>query len=239
MHSPFVFEFINEVLRKKAINKDCYAIEEERKRLLNSGKKIIVTDLGAGSRKLTDYKRSVSDIARYSLMKSFNAQILYRMVKKFEPDVILELGTSLGITTNYLAAAKHDAKIITIEGSRAIKEIAEEITENLKHRNIEFLEGNFDDLLPAVLSKCTQVDFAVIDGNHKKQPVLNYFHQIMNSTSNDSIIIIDDIYWSDEMEEAWAEIRNDDRVRVTIDLFYMGIVFLKKELHKEHFILRA
>jgi len=41
------------------------------------------------------------------------------------------------------------------------------------------------------------------------------------------------------MEKAWAEIKADARVSLTIDLFYIGIVFLRKEQkEQEHFIIR-
>jgi hypothetical protein len=40
------------------------------------------------------------------------------------------------------------------------------------------------------------------------------------------------------MQKAWNEITEYEGVTVSIDLFRIGIVFLKKELSKQKFIIR-
>ena len=40
------------------------------------------------------------------------------------------------------------------------------------------------------------------------------------------------------MEEAWNEIKNHEKVRVSIDLFKMGLIFFKKELSYEQYVIK-
>ena len=105
-------------------------------------------------------------------------------------------------------------------------------------QNIEQHVGNFDDVLPKILSEKEKIDFVFFDGNHRKEPTLNYFRQCLDKVHEGSVFIFDDIYWSLEMKEAWSEIKMNEQVTVTLDLFYLGIVFFRKEQVKQHFIIR-
>lgn len=209
-------------------------IEHLRKKLLISKKEIDVTDFGTGR----SGKRKVSEIAEQSLKNEKYGQLLFRLAYHFKPNTILELGTSLGITTCYLASANPTSKVITIEGS---SEIANEAKKNFNELGLDTIEtiiGNFDSVLPSVTSRQSSVDFVFIDGNHRKEPTLRYFNQLLEHAINDTIFIFDDIHWSDDMEEAWEEIKNHPKVTVTIDLFFLGLIFFRKEQVKENFTLR-
>jgi predicted O-methyltransferase YrrM len=239
IHSPFVFDLIKNVLRDKK-NYDHYQlIETRRQELLKRSEEIEVEDLGAGSAISKTKKRTVGTIAGSSLKPAKYAQLLYRMVNYYKPGTILELGTSFGITTSYLAAANDRAKVYTIEGSAAIAEIAKNTFAGLGLKNIEFIQGNFNDRLPGLLSKLNTIDLAFIDGNHRKEPTLDYFHQLLKHTNPTSILIFDDIHWSADMEAAWTEIKEHPSVTLTIDLFFIGIVFFNPDIsHKQDFSIR-
>jgi predicted O-methyltransferase YrrM len=237
VHSPFVFDFINQVLRSREKDSSLSKIEIIRKNLLKDHRVIKVDDAGAGSRIMRSDERKISGIALSSLMREKHARLMNRMVNYFKSEKILELGTSLGITTMYLASAKHTTHITTVEGSKAIYEIAVENFRKNGFRNITAHNAYFDDVLTSLLSS-TKFHLVIIDGNHRKEPTLKYFNEILLHSLNETVLIFDDIHWSEEMEEAWKLIRDDSRVTVTIDIFFMGIVFLRKELHKENFVLR-
>ena len=239
MHSPFVYQFIQFILN----NKNNYAPPEElkqlRKQLLHNHNKIQVADLGAGSRITSSKVRKVSQIAHSALKPEKYSEMLYRMVHHYNYSNIIELGTSLGVTTAYLSKANPNAKISTIEGSEAVADIAQHNFKTHNCNNIQLLRGNFDTVLPKALQQFQSVDFAFIDGNHQYQPTINYFHQLLNKSNNDTILIFDDIHWSSGMEQAWEEIKMNNDVRCTIDLFFMGLVLFRKEfLEKRHFIIR-
>jgi predicted O-methyltransferase YrrM len=239
MHSPFVFQFILHVLNNKSGFIPPQEIETLRHRLKKDRRLLQIEDLGAGSRVSATKERTVQQLATSALKPPKYAHLLFRLVKHYQPETILELGTSLGITTSYLATANPAANVTTIEGSKAVAEIAASNFSTLGLKNIELLNGSFDDILPSVISQQPSIDLAYIDGNHRYQPTINYFHQFLLTTHNDSILVFDDIHWSAEMEQAWEEIKNHPSVKCTVDIFFLGFVFFRSEFKvKQHFSIR-
>ena len=238
MHSPFVFEFITRVLNDHA-NYPAYArVEGLRKKLLQNNKILTIEDMGAGSAVNRHRERMVSDLAKNAAKPRKYGQLLYRMVSYYRPAVVLELGTSLGITTSYLAAAAPEARVITIEGADEVAEVAQENFHSLALDNIRLEKGNFDEVLGTILREEPRIDFAFIDGNHREEPTVRYFAQLLESCGNDTVLVFDDIHWSEEMERAWERIKDHEAVRCTADLFFIGIVWLRKEfLEKQHFTI--
>ncbi|MDD2793734.1 MAG: class I SAM-dependent methyltransferase [Sediminibacterium sp.] len=239
VHSPFVFELITRVLND---DRDFYMyqpIEALRNELLTWTSEITIEDFGAGSRVKKSPVRKISAIAASSLKPKKFGQLLFRLVNHLSPQTILELGTSLGITTSYLASANSSARVITMEGSAAVADIAKSNFMKLGLSNIQLVTGNFDHTLAPTLEQLDQIDFAFLDGNHRYEPTMRYFNQVMNKAHANTLIILDDIHWSREMEQAWEEVKRDPRVSLTIDLFYIGLVFLRREQkEKEDFIVR-
>lgn len=237
IHSPFVFNLVTKVLNDKTGYKDYLIIEKERKKLLSNTSVIEVEDFGAGSVKGFTKQRSIDQIASSSLKPKKYAQLLYRLVRYFDSKQVLELGTSLGITTSYLAKANSSAQVTTMEGSNAIAEVANTIFKQLELQNINSITCNFDDTLPLVSNK--NFDFIFIDGNHRKEPMLRYFQQLLQSVQPSTVMVFDDIHWSRDMEEAWEEMKQHPSVTLTVDLFFIGLVFFRKEQkEKEHFVIR-
>ena len=161
------------------------------------------------------------------------------MVNYYRPRTILELGTSLGITTSYLASGNPAAIVTTMEGAKEVAAVARKNFATAGLQNTSIIEGNFDDTLAQVVQDLGSVDCCFIDGNHRREPTERYFQQLLPITHNDSILIFDDIHWSREMEQAWETIRNHPSVRCSVDLFFIGIVFFREEFHeKQHFCIR-
>ena len=238
-HSPFVFDFITKVLNDSRTFYCYESIEMLRNKMLHDNTTIPIKDFGAGSRLHLSKERKVSAIAKSSLKPKKYSQLLFRMVDYYQPSTVIELGTSLGITSSYLASGNSNAKIITMEGSLEVAAIAKRNFEALQLNNISVIEGNFDDTLPGLLSKINTADFVFVDGNHRKEPTVNYFEQLLAHSTNNTILIFDDIHWSSEMEEAWDYIKQHTAVTLTIDLFFIGIVFLRSEQkEKQHFNIR-
>lgn len=238
IHSPFVFELLTKAINNKTTLTDYNSIEDLRKKLLNDKTLISIEDMGAGSLHSVSKTRSIADITYNSAKPKKYASLLYRLVQYLKPDNILELGTSLGISSAYMAKANPDALVITIEGSENIAHIAANNFRLLNIKNIRQITGNFDTRLAVLLQENKIYDFVFFDGNHRKQPTLNYFQQCLRHKNSQSIFIFDDIHWSSEMEEAWDEIKQSPEVTVSIDLFFIGLVFFRKESTKEHFVIR-
>lgn len=239
IHSPFVFDFIKNVLNDKK-NYPCYqSIENLRKELLLDRRIIEVEDFGAGSIAVPNTEKKIGAIAKAFLKPKKYAQLLFRIVQYYKAETVIELGTSLGITTAYFASANTNSNVFTLEGSTSVGSIAEENFKKLELQNVKVITGNFDNTLPLLLFQIHKIDLAFVDGNHRKKPTISYFEQLLNHSTKSTILIFDDIHWSNEMEEAWKEIQHHHQVTLTIDLFFIGIVFLKSEFKlKQHFVIR-
>lgn len=239
IHSPFVFDFVKNVLNDTSQYGCYHQIEQLRAGLLKDETIISIEDFGAGSSVIKTNERSVKQIATLSLKNKKFAQLLYRIVNYYKPENIIELGTSLGITTAYFSYGNQEAEISTLEGSKNIAAVAQNNFDKLNLKNIKIVQGNFDDTLPGVLSQIKIVDLAFVDGNHRQVPTLQYFDQILKKSNEHTILIFDDIHWSEEMEEAWKEIQQHPSVTLSIDLFFIGLVFFKKDFKaKQHFTIR-
>jgi predicted O-methyltransferase YrrM len=239
IHSPFVFDFVQHVLNDKRNYPAYTSIEKIRKQLLADSMVIEVEDFGAGSSIIKTNKRVVSAIAASSLKPKKYAQLLYRMVKYYRSETVIELGTSFGITTAYLASANETSKVFTCEGSAPIATIAKQNFKSLQLNNVQLSEGNFAKTFFPLLSKLNTINFAFVDGNHRKEPTLEYFQQLLNHSTPTTILVFDDIHWSAEMEAAWNVIKQHPQVTLTIDLFFIGIVFINSDFKiKQHFSIR-
>lgn len=238
VHSPFLFELITTVFENKASNEDYISIENLKRQLINKKEEIEITDLGAGSKSGNDNIKTIAQIARNSSKPKKLGRLLYRLSAEFKPTNILELGTSFGLSTSYMALGNPGSKITTIEGCPNISSIANNNFAQLNINNIKLYTGNFDAVLPDILETIPELNLVFIDGNHKKEPTIKYFEQCLEKSVNDTCLIFDDIHWSDEMEQAWNYIKQNKKVSLTVDLFYMGLVFFRKELTKENFVIR-
>jgi predicted O-methyltransferase YrrM len=239
VHSPFVFSFIKFVLRDTRPYY-CYGpIEQLRSDLLKDNSVIEVEDFGAGSTAIKSNRRVVKAIAKSSLKPKKFAQLLFRMINHYQPHTIVELGTSLGITTAYLASGNSNAPVYTCEGAKNIAAIAQQNFNHLGLNNTILLQGDFAKTLPVLLQSMEKVDFAFVDGNHRQEPTLAYFEQLLQKTHAASILVFDDIHWSAGMEAAWETIKQHPSVTLSIDLFFIGIVFFDTSFKaKQHFTIR-
>ena len=239
IHSPFVFDLVTNVLNDDRGFYPYSPIEGLRKDLLDNSTEITIEDFGAGSRVKKSPVRKIAAIAASSLKPKKFSQLLFRLVNHFSPATILELGTSLGVTTAYLASANSNARVVTMEGSAAVAGIARTNFMKLGIGNIELVTGNFDETLGQTLAGMGQIDFAFLDGNHRYEPTVRYFKQVLEKSHAGTLVILDDIHWSREMEMAWEEVKQHPSVTLTIDLFYIGLVFLRVEQQeKQDFIVR-
>ena len=237
IHSPFVFDLMRQVFDKQDYFYAFKPIELIRENLKLDSTVLEIKDLGAGSKGNSSSKRSVSELIKNSAKAPKYGQLLFRLANYFEAENIIELGTSLGMSTLYLANSRRYSTIYSLEGSAEIAKKASENFSKMKLTNIKMIEGNFDDTLSPLLEKLEKVDFVFFDGNHKELPTLEYFENCLSKVHNNTIFVFDDIYWSEEMTSAWQKIKANKKVTTTIDVFEMGIVFFRKELPKQNLII--
>lgn len=239
VHSPFVFDFITKVLNDKRHFYAYNAVEQLRDALTRNNTLLEVEDFGAGSVTGDKKQRSIAAIAKHAAKPKKYGRLLFRMANYYHPAIMVELGTSLGLSAAYFAMGNAAAQVFTCEGAPAVAAAAKKNFQTLGIGNVDITTGNFDTTLAPLLQKINIVDLAFIDGNHRKEPTLQYFEQLLEKAGPQTILIFDDIHWSKGMEAAWEVIKNHPRILLTIDLFFIGIVFFRTDFKvKQHFTIR-
>jgi len=239
VHSPFVFSLVTKCFYDTKSKPDYSTLKNYRNSLLENKSYIEVTDFGAGSKVFTSNKRQIAKIAKTAGISSKRAKLLYRITNYFQPETILEIGTSLGLATSALALGNPKAKIITLEGCPETANQCQLQLRKFNFNTVELVVTKFSEYFKTDNLQPTTHKLIYFDGNHSKAATLDYFELLLPTITNDTVWIFDDIHWSVEMEEAWGVIKNHPKVNVTIDTFQWGIVFFRYEQEKEHFVIRV
>ena len=255
VHSPYLFEWVRMVMMDKNAYYIWGEIERCREKMLRDERELEFVDYGSGKLKGENgERRRVCDIARRSLAKRKYAQMLSRLVNwlgashslengsgtayslEFRGLTIVELGTSLGVTTAYMAAMDSRNRVVTFEGCEAVANIAKENWKALNINNIECRVGEID--AEQLTRDIEHLDVAFIDANHTYVSTCEYFDVLAGKVHEKSVIVVDDIHYSEEMEKAWKAICADERVTSTIDLYQMGLVFFDKHYWRRNYKMR-
>ena len=243
VHSPFVFDLVTKCFYDKKKYSEYSILKNYRKSLLENKNYIEVTDFGAGSKIFKSNKRQISKIAKTAGISEKRAQLLFRIVRYFQPNFILEIGTSLGLATSALALGSRnfgtEAKIKTVEGCPNTMNQCQLELQKFNFNTIDCVNAEFSSYLENLKPETLNSKLIYFDGNHSKKATLDYFELLLPTITNESIWIFDDIHWSEAMEEAWTTIKAHPKVTVTIDTFQWGIVFFRIEQEKEHFVIRV
>ena len=233
LHSPFVYQFYLNVLEGEE-DEQLVVIKSLRGKLRNNHALLRFKNLGTG----TLLQRSISNIEAGVSVRAKYGKLLYRLVKYFKPVNILEIGTSIGLSSSYMALANKKSRVISLEGSPEVAQTAKQNHVTLQIDNVEVVVGNFEETLASSLNNLSSADFVFFDGNHTKQATLNYFSQCLLKANEHSVFVFDDIYWNKEMYGAWEEIKQHPQITLTLDVYQFGICFFRKEkLAKENFVL--
>ncbi len=236
LHSPFAFHLYNEVL---TADKQYYAfdqLEALRQVLQRNGHTLTVQDHGADP--VQTRTRRVREMARTSLLPPRQAQILFRLADFLRARTIVELGTSLGLTTLYLATARPHAHIQTFEGCPATAALAQQHFAAFGFPDLSPVVGPLDQTLPAVLPTLDRLDLVFFDAHHRYAPTLCFFEQCLPLAHRDSVFVLHDLYWSPEMTRAWRTLCAHPAITLSLDLFHLGLLFFRPQA-KEHFSLRV
>jgi predicted O-methyltransferase YrrM len=236
LHSPFFYQFYLNLIKQNTPSEDWKIIESQRSELLKNESEFEIFDLGAGSKVEKAKRRKVKSIAQHSLSNAKFSRFLYRLIQYFNFKHIIELGTSLGINTAYLAKADPKAEISTFEADSYALSLAKEI--NKAHQNIKFYQGDISAVLPELLLKHNpKVDLVYADANHTYNASIEYFNKLLPYLHANSIYVMDDIHWSAGMKKAWEELKSREEITSSIDLFDAGLLFFNPDYEKQHYVL--
>ena len=235
IHSPFFFDFYRKVIRGKTDETLFAEIEKLRTYLQSNETLITAEDPGAGSSGPARGKRTIADIANTSISPKNLTELYTRIIGFINAKRMVELGSCLGVTTLYLAR-KNDSEVFTFEGNADLINVSLTNFEYFNQQNIHLIEGNLDSTLSDFLQNPAKINFVLMDANHRYAPTMKYFSMLVRRLDEKSIVVVDDIHWSPEMEKAWNELRKNELVYGSVDLFRCGILFFDPALNRQHYI---
>ncbi len=240
VHSPFVYKLTDEVINDKREQAAFKKINAVRENLLKNQQLIKSTEFARNrdSSDISQQVRSIGSITRESAISEKYGRLLYRLAAYFKPETVIELGTSFGLGTMYLAMANPNSKVVTIDACTIKSEQAEAGFKSLGINNIEQHIGLFESVLPGLIKKEGKLDFAFFDRNHFSGEIISCYESLLTISHNDTVFVFHEIHSSDEMEKTWEQICQYNKVTVSIDLFGLGVVFLRKELSRQRFVIR-
>lgn len=232
VHSPFMYEFGDKVLKTSVETSDKKAITVLVNALKNNSNTIEIKDYGAGSKRLKK-QRKINDILKTSSSQGKYGELLYKLCKFYKPNNILEFGTSLGIGSAWMKLGNPNSNITTVEGCPNTFAVAKT---NLASYNVEPINAVFTDYLKNLTNE--KFNLVFIDGHHDGKATINYVNALKNHAEDNTIFILDDIRWNDDMFKAWQQLVQDQDFHVSIDIFRMGILIPRKTQEKQHFSVR-
>jgi predicted O-methyltransferase YrrM len=237
VHSPFIYDFLSKVIFDDIHYSEYTNLLKLRKELKQSDAELPGLEIGSGSMHFYQEYRKVSSLIHVSSVNKKFGKLLFRISRYYKPTTIIELGTSIGLSTLFLAKGSPLSQVITVEGNPELSHFAGELFRKYDAENITPIKGLFDEQLELLKQKYPTPQLVFIDGNHNIEPTLSYYRHFSDQM-NSGILIFDDINWSLNMRKAWKKIRQDSKARATIDLFYMGIVFLDQSITPGHYQVR-
>ena len=245
IHSPYLFDFYNQVISDERKFYAFEKLESIRRSYDNNDNPLEIIDLGAGSSYNNAKTKSISQIAQQQVSGNYQLRVIFRIIEwsqnraNKESLNIVELGSSLGLSTFYLASVSSKNQVNSFEGNPHFVKFIEFQKEQLGYSNVNMIEGNFDETYKDYTNSTGKIDIAFIDGNHREQATKDYFEWSLDSIHSNSILVFDDIHWSKGMKNAWNYIKNHPRVKASIDMYFMGIVFFKDDFQeKRHLNIR-
>jgi len=245
IHSPRLFYLVRHLFYETAQLYSWQQIEQRREAMLRAPKLVHVVDYGTGK----DRDELVMHIAKRCLMGRKEVQLLSRLLHYMSGDEyvsgrkrglnVVELGTSLGITTAYLAMADGRNSVVSFEGCEQLAQMAALNWEKLKVSSIRTVIGNLDDTLYIYAREMRDpIDLVLMDANHTGAATLRYFECLWPHMDADGVLVLDDIRYSRDMYEAWQQIASHPAVSASMDLGKMGLVFFYDKLEHKKYRLR-
>jgi predicted O-methyltransferase YrrM len=233
IHSPFTYDLSDKCL-KSSINEEFKRKRSELYSYLFTETKLIQRqDLGAGSKRHQS-SAPLSAIFKSSSSKGKTADLLYRLTNYYRPKMVLELGANIGIGTIHLAAGNPESRVISVEGCSNTAAVARENIARIAVSNAAVITSDFSSFLA---SNQHTYDLIFIDGHHDGKALLKYVETLSSFVHDETIILVDDIRWSDSMFTAWKKLIADQHFHLTIDLFRCGILMKRPHQQKEDFVV--
>ncbi len=234
IHSPYLYNLVRNAIFNKAGLRVPAEILMWHRELKKRKEKLLIREFGAGSRYTSIDQRTVAGMVKHASVSERQGALLFRLCSWYRPELVIEFGTGLGISTGYLAAGAKGARVLTIEGNPVKHAFsAREFPETLSER-VEFIRGSFDDHLERMIEKAGERTIVFIDGDHRYGPTVEKVNRFLKEKYTSLMFLLDDLYWSEEMEAAWKKCYDHSGVDISIDLFRLGLLIRQPGIEKQH-----
>jgi len=238
IHSPFIYDFIRNVLLEACSYDKCSPVKKEFKAFASKIEYLVSNhNIGAGSNSIAN-NNSFKRLAKTSGLPKKYLSLLCRIVDYYQFSNLLELGTCCGLTSATLASSRPDIHVTTVEGNEDRFNLAKQFFQHLELKNVTSYHNQFNSQLRELKTKDIFYDLIFIDGDHTYDATVKNYDEALLLLKPNGIIVLDDIYWSKGMTEAWEYVKSSNSAVVTIDLYRLGIVFLDRKQAKQHFTIR-
>lgn len=167
-------------------------------------------------------------MTRRASVPAEQAWLLYTLARGLDARRCLEMGTCVGVSGAYLAAAMEPAgggTLRSLEGHRDRAAVATDTWERLGFADAEVVVGRFDKTLPRTL-ETGPFDVVFVDGNHDGDATRSYVAAIRAVSRPRALLVLDDIAWSEGMVGAWRDVSRELSSSVSVDLGRVGLVLL-------------
>jgi predicted O-methyltransferase YrrM len=236
IHSPFVYDLITKCFYDKTPFSAYHNLKALRNKLIYNQDLVKIKHYSETSKVFQSNHQKISTIVKGEGSSYKKQKQLYRITNYFKPKNVLELGTSVGLGSAAMAIASNNSIIKTVEVNKNISDIAKKVFKSYQLKNIQIDTSSFKDFFKK--SNYENLDLVYLDGTCDKESTIENFNSLLKHSHNESVFIINNIYWSKEMTEAWNIIKNQKEITVSIDTFYWGFLFFRKEQPKQHFTIR-
>lgn len=192
VHSPFAFNLILDTIHTP----HSYYIYEENRRKIDK----------AGLKKEADIKY---------------AELIFRLINRFNSKNILEIGSGLGTNTLYISAHSKQTSIICVEQdedkSRTAQSLLAEKLGNIIFKNV----------LPTKRNSFDAIIWDLMEYPLQQEDTLDVIYSTMRS---DGFMVVNHINKGEKNKETWQKILKLDTLTMSFDLGEIGIGFFKPSL---------
>ena len=193
--------------------KHIWRIEKERRRLQRDTSEYTPPEYGAGSRGTTP--ATTGDAVSKSATPMLKGLVLRWFAKGKSA---LELGTGFGLGAAYIASSAK--RLDTIDAEWRLS------------RDTNLYIGTqwgmkFDHALREFSRLSKRFNFVHIDGDHRGTALTRYFEELMPLMLADSVIIMDDVIWSEDMHRGYLKCCTNENVKRHLRIHDLGIIWLK------------
>ena len=236
IHSPFVYDLITKCFYDKTSFSAYHNLKVLRNELIHNQDLVKIKHYSEASKVFQTNHQKISTIVKCEGSSYKKQKQLYRITNYFKPKNVLELGTSIGLGSTAMAFASNKSIITTVEVNENLSDIAKKVFKSYQLKNIQIDTSSFKDFFKK--SNYENLDLVYLDGTCDKESTIENFNSLLKHSHNESVFIFNNIYWNKEMTEAWNIIKKQKEITVSIDTFYWGFLFFRKEQPKQHFTIR-